>query len=145
MVPKETVGIGSLKERIQSLCHLTDFLVKQINFPYWEIYLLLYLTIYIIRDYWNTEFHTHWFSGVLANTVALTPILCIPVKTSELGGCCYVPFSLLGPSSYLWVKAKVWFFRWLKEFINCSLKCHFTKNWHMAKDWHQNCLKCSSL
>ena len=37
---KETVGIGSSKE-IQSLCHLTDFLAKQINFPYREIYLLL--------------------------------------------------------------------------------------------------------
>ena len=70
--------------------------------------------LYIICDDWNTEFHTLWFTGVLASTVALTPILCMSVQTSSLGGCC-VPFSLPGPSSYLWVKAKVWFFRWFQQ------------------------------
>ena len=29
------------KTEIQSLRHLTYFVAKQINFPYWEIYLLL--------------------------------------------------------------------------------------------------------
>ena len=58
-------------------------------------------TISIIRVTLNTDFDTLWFSGVFANTIALTPTLCTLVKTSGLGECCYVAFSLLGPSSFL--------------------------------------------
>ena len=41
---------------------------------------------------------TSWFSGVFANTVALTPTSYILVKTSGLGGCFYVPFIGTGDS-----------------------------------------------
>ena len=55
----------------------------------------------IIRLTLNTVFVTLWFSGVFANTVALIPTLYILVETSCLGECYYVPFSLLGPFSFL--------------------------------------------
>ena len=28
-----------------------------------------------------------------------------------------------------------------QSLVKCSLKCHFTKNWLVAKDWHQKVLK----
>ena len=35
---------------------------------------------------------TSWFSGVFANTAALTPTSCIPLESFAHGGCFYVPF-----------------------------------------------------
>ena len=40
----------------------------------------------IIRVTLNTEFDSLWFSPVFANTINLTPTLCILAKTSVLGG-----------------------------------------------------------
>ena len=77
-----------------------------ISFP-----VLTLSTISIIRVTLNTDFDNLWFSGVFANTIALTPTLCILVTTSGLFWCYYVPFSLLGLSSFLLEQAKVWCFR----------------------------------
>ena len=87
---------------------------------------LLYLTIYIIRDDLNTEFHTLWFSGVLANTtVAMTPIQCLLVKTSRLSRCFYVPFSFLQivPLS----EGQSLFFQMINRVLKVWLKMPFHK------------------
>ena len=51
-----------------------------------------------------------WFSGVFANTKALTPTLCILAKTSGLSGCCYIPFSLIDAPSFHWCDKRKWAF-----------------------------------
>ena len=74
-----------------------------------------------------------WCSGVFANTIAFTQTLPILIKTSGLGGCCYVPFSSLGPSSYLWAKSKLLCFRCLTQPRNIVALTPFHKKYVSVK------------
>ena len=59
---------------------------------------MLYLSLNYIKQ--NKLKDTSWFSGVFANTVALTPTSCIPLESSDHGGCYYVPF--IGTGEAVW-------------------------------------------